>query len=371
MKVLVVMGTRPEAIKMAPVVSALQAYPHLETVVCLTGQHKDLVDQALSVFNLPIAYSLDVMQENQTLEDVTGTVLHRFGNVLKAESPNLVLVHGDTTTTFASALAAYYHGIPIGHVEAGLRTYHKYQPFPEEMNRRLTDHLADLHYAPTATARENLIREGIRPNSILVTGNTVIDAVQYIAQQPYIFPRPGLGDVLQHQKVILVTAHRRESFGAPLQQICQAVAELVHRHPELAVVYPVHPNPNVQRIVFHELANTPRVHLLPPMEYLPFVHLMMRAWLILTDSGGIQEEAPALGKPVLVLREVTERPEAVAAGVARLVGTRREKIVEEVERLLQDSRAYEEMITRQNPFGDGKAAERIAAHIAQIGKGQK
>jgi UDP-N-acetylglucosamine 2-epimerase (non-hydrolysing) len=373
LKILAVFGTRPEAIKMAPVVNALQGRPdRFSCVVCVTAQHREMLDQVLGLFSIVPGHDLNLMRPGQGLHDVTRAVLREFPTVLEAERPGLVLVHGDTTTTMAATLAAYYARIPVGHVEAGLRTGNKYAPFPEEINRRVTGAIADLHFAPTKVARENLLREGIPEESILVTGNTVIDALLSVAERlrresalakrmeaefPFLDPS---------KKLILVTGHRRENFGEGFDRICHALAEIASLRPSAEILYPVHLNPNVQKSVRRILGTGSRrnTHLIGPVDYLPFVYLMMRSHLILTDSGGIQEEAPSLGKPVLVMREVTERPEAVMVGAARLVGTDREKIVAETLRLLDDQEACRAMNVPQNPYGDGRAAGRIADFLA-------
>lgn len=369
LRILAVFGTRPEAIKMAPVVHALRGRPdRFSCVVCVTAQHREMLDQVLGLFSIAPEHDLNLMRPGQGLHDVTRAVLREFPTVLETERPGLVLVHGDTTTTMAATLAAYYARIPVGHVEAGLRTGNKYAPFPEEINRKVTGAIADLHFAPTKAARENLLREGIPEGSIVVTGNTVIDALLSVAERlrgegalakrmeaefPFLDPS---------KKLILVTGHRRENFGEGFERICHALAEIASLRPSAEILYPVHLNPNVQKSVRRILGTGSRrnTHLIGPVDYLPFVYLMMRSHLILTDSGGIQEEAPSLGKPVLVMREVTERPEAVMAGAARLVGTDREKIVAETLRLLDDPEAYRSMSAAYNPYGDGKAAERIA-----------
>lgn len=373
LKVLAVFGTRPEAIKMAPVVNALRGRPdRFSCVVCVTAQHREMLDQVLGLFSIVPDHDLNLMRPGQGLYDVTTAVLREFPAVLGLERPGLVLVHGDTTTTMAATLAAYYARVPVGHVEAGLRTGNKYAPFPEEINRRVTGAIADLHFAPTKASRENLLREGAPEGSIVVTGNTVIDALLSVAERlrgdgalvkrmeaqfPFLDPS---------KKLILVTGHRRENFGEGFERICHALSEIASLRPSAEILYPVHLNPNVQESVRRILGTgrRPNIHLIGPVDYLPFVYLMMRSHLILTDSGGIQEEAPSLGKPVLVMREVTERPEAVMAGTARLVGTDREKIVAETLRLLDDADAYRSMSVAQNPYGDGKAAGRIADFLA-------
>ena len=365
-KVLVVAGTRPEMIKMAPVMQALQAHGGFDARLCLTAQHRGLLDQVVRVFDLAPSFDLDVMIPGQTLFDATSRVLLGMKDVLESAQPDIVLVHGDTTTSFTAALAAYYQRIPVGHVEAGLRTYDMYAPFPEEANRRLADALSTYHYAPTPGARENLLSERIASEQILITGNTVIDALLEVAGRSYTFHDPVLQGAGRQHRLILVTAHRRESFGEPFHEMCRAMRDLAARNHDVEIIYPVHPNPNVQRVTREVLGGQPRVHLVEPLDYLPFVHLMKKAYLVLTDSGGIQEEAPSLGKPVLVMREVTERPEAVAAGTALLVGNRYERIVGEVQRLLDDPAAYAAMAERANPYGDGLAAQRIAQHLASV-----
>jgi UDP-N-acetylglucosamine 2-epimerase (non-hydrolysing) len=374
MKVMLVFGTRPEAIKMAPLVQGLQALPVLQTVVCVTAQHRQMLDQVLQLFRIEPQHDLDVMQPGQDLYGITGAILGGLKPVLQQERPDLVLVHGDTTTTLAASLAAYYAQVRVGHVEAGLRTGNKWAPFPEEMNRRLSGALADVHYAPTTAARDNLLREGVASSDIRVTGNTVIDALLAVVQQlredsaarqalheRFAFLDPA-------RRLILVTGHRRENFGAGFQQICQALADIAALHPDVDILYPVHLNPNVRRPVAEILAARAlsNVHLIDPVDYLPFVYLMDRCHLIVTDSGGVQEEAPSLGKPVLVMRETTERPEAVAAGTVRLVGTSRERIVAETGRLLHDAAAYRAMSRAHNPYGDGRAVERIVDSILDM-----
>ncbi len=362
--ILCVFGTRPEAIKMAPVVRALAARAdEFRPVVCVTNQHQEMLDQVLDLFELRAEHSLHVMTSGQTPNDVTVRVLERLPPVLASTQPAAVLVQGDTTTTFAAALAAFYARIPIGHVEAGLRTYRKDSPFPEELNRQMTTVLADWHYAPTAWARDNLLRGGVAPATVTVTGNPVTDALHWIADKvgdgANVVPslRPA-------SRMILVTAHRRENFGAPFVAMCEAMRALVERNPDVEIVYPVHLNPNVQEPVRRILADLPRVHLLAPVDYASLVALLKRCTLVLTDSGGIQEEAPSLGKPVLVMRDTTERPEGVEAGTAKLVGTDRQHIVAEAERLLHDPAAYAAMAHAHNPYGDGHAGECIAETLA-------
>lgn len=376
MKIAVILGTRPEAIKLAPVILALKRESDIECCVCATGQHRQMLEQVLAVFGITPDENLRVMQPNQTLGGVTARAIAALDRYLDEEKPDLVLVQGDTTTVFCAALAAFYHKIPVGHVEAGLRTGNLQAPWPEEANRVLTSRLATLHFAPTASARQNLLREGVSDAKITVTGNTVIDALFLALEKVQANPPviPNLPDTLKPftnsqngvPRMVLITGHRRENFGIGFENICRAIAELAHRFKDTSFVYPVHLNPNVQEPVMrllgqHGKADCPlqNVHLLEPLPYLAFVGLMARATLILTDSGGVQEEAPSLGKPVLVMRETTERPEAVTAGTVRLVGTDREKIVTEVSRLLTDREAYEIMARAHNPYGDGYAASRI------------
>ncbi|MGH7725078.1 MAG: non-hydrolyzing UDP-N-acetylglucosamine 2-epimerase [Candidatus Eiseniibacteriota bacterium] len=361
MNVLVIIGTRPEAIKMAPVVHALAATPDLAPVVCLTAQHRDMLDEVIEVFRLPVHHDLDLMRPGQSLTHVAVRVLEGVDRLLEEQSFGWVLVQGDTTTSLAAAQAAFHRRVRVGHVEAGLRTWNVREPFPEEWNRRAIDVLADLAFAPTERARENLLSEHFPDERILVTGNTAIDALHWMLAQPAPSMPEELADVDATRPLVLVTAHRRESFGEPLDRVCRALAELAARDNGrgVSVVYPVHPNPNVKASVARHLAGRPHVHLLPPVDYARFVRLMQSARLILTDSGGIQEEAPGLGKPVLVLRERTERPEAIEAGTARLVGTDTAAIMAEVDRLLGDPVAYRAMAVARNPFGDGRAAGRI------------
>lgn len=341
---------------MAPVVKALQQDPDFRPVLVATAQHREMLDQVLRLFDLEPDVDLDVMRPRQTLAEVTTRTLEGLDRVLARIRPALVLVQGDAAPCFCGALAAYYHRIPVGHVEAGLRTRDKYRPFPEELYRRMTAALADLHFAPTPWARDNLLREGCDPSSIYVTGNTVIDALHAIG--PRVRP-DGLPELDPRRRLLLVTAHRRENWGEPLREVCQAIRDLVLRFPDVEVVFPVHRNPAVREVVIPALEGVPRVHLLDPPDYGPFVYLERRAYLILTDSGGVQEEAPGLGTPVLVLRDTTERPEGVAAGVVRLVGTDRKRVVAEVARLLEDPEAYRSMAAATNPYGDGRAAWRI------------
>ncbi len=366
MKVALIVGTRPEAIKLAPVALVMRQMPNVfRPILVATAQHREMLDQALMFFDLQPDYDLDVMQPDQTPFEVTTDVLTRVRPILQSEQPDLVVVQGDTTSAFAGALAAFYLKIPVAHVEAGLRTYDKHQPFPEEINRHLVSVLADWHFAPTEGARANLLREGVPPERIYVTGNTVVDALQMILDRPAP-PLPAfVTQLTPGQRLLLVTAHRRENWGQPLRRICHALRILAQCFPETVVAFSVHRNPNVQSIVRRELEDVSRVHLLEPVAYPAFVHLMARSHLILTDSGGIQEEAPSLGKPVLVLREVTERPEGVEAGVLKVVGTDVERIVAEAAQLLTDEAAYRDMVRCRNPYGDGHAAERIVEVLRQ------
>jgi UDP-N-acetylglucosamine 2-epimerase (non-hydrolysing) len=365
--VLIIFGTRPEAIKLAPVIRALAVSPRLTARVCVTGQHREMLDQMLGVFAIVPDHDLAVMKPDQDLFDLSARTLVGLRSVLDAERPAAVLVQGDTTSAMVAALAGFYRRIPVGHVEAGLRTGNPYNPFPEEMNRRIASHLSTWHFAPTARAAENLEREGIPRASVIVTGNTIVDALQYVVSRLERDPStcaPVLpADRLAGRRLVLVTGHRRESFGDGMRNICHALLDLAERHSDLLVVYPVHLNPEVQRPVHQLLGRHPRIALTPPLDYLPFVDLMRRAYLILTDSGGLQEEAPSLGVPVLVMRETTERPEAVEAGTARLVGTDRDAIVAAANELLTNDAAHQRMRAAQNPFGDGRAAARIVAHL--------
>lgn len=363
-------GTRPEAIKMAPLALALAADPRFEARLCVTAQHRQMLDQVLALFGLVPDFDLDLMTPGQDLTDITCGVLSGMRGVFDAFRPDLVLVHGDTATTFATTLAAYYRQIPVAHVEAGLRTGNLYAPWPEEANRKLTGALAAFHFAPTAQARDNLLAEGVDPASVHVTGNTVIDALLDVvgriegdaALRTSLAARFGF--LSPEKRLLLVTGHRRESFGGGFERICAALAATAKKHPDLEVVYPVHLNPNVQEPVNRLLSGIPNVHLIEPLDYLPFVYLMHRAHIILTDSGGVQEEAPSLGKPVLVMRDTTERPEAVAAGTVRLVGTDERAITGGIDRLLADPAEYERMSFAHNPYGDGRACARILDVLA-------
>ncbi|MBX3025551.1 UDP-N-acetylglucosamine 2-epimerase (non-hydrolyzing) [bacterium] len=363
--VLVVLGTRPEAIKLAPVLVALGRTATLRPRLCVTGQHREMLDQMLRLFAIAPDHDLAVMQPAQDLTELAARVLHGLRGVLAAERPAALLVEGDTTTALAAALAAFHAGVPVGHVEAGLRTGRLDQPFPEEMNRRLIAQLARWHYAPTAAAAAHLRREGIADDNILVTGNTVVDALRAIAARPLPLPPPLDDAALQGRRLLLVTGHRRESIGAGIAELCAALRLLADRYPDVLVVYPVHLNPAVADPVRAALADHPRIRLTPPLDYLGFVALLRRAHLAITDSGGVQEEAPSFAVPVLITRAATERGEALAAGTARLVGSDRQAIVAAAARLLDDPAAHAAMRARANPFGDGMAAPRIVAHLEQ------
>ena len=369
MKILFVFGTRPEAIKLAPVIKELQKdKKNFKVEICITAQHRYMLDQVMDIFNIHADYDLDIMKKGQTLFDVNIRILQGLEKLLLKQKPDLIIVQGDTTTAFVSALAAFYLKIPIGHVEAGLRTFDKFAPFPEEMNRRLISHLADFHFAPTHRAKENLLKEGVSKKQVLVTGNTVIDALLLALKMNPKLDLSILHKIKPGSKIILVTAHRRENFGAPFKNICQALKSLVHRNSDIEIIYPVHPNPNITIPAHQILGNIERIHLVAPIDYLPFAHLMNKSYMILTDSGGIQEEAPALGKPVLVLRDKTERPEAVEAGTARLVGTDTKKIVATTEQLLASKQEYNKIAMVKNPFGDGKASQDIYKFFRQLNK---
>lgn len=364
-KVMTVFGTRPEAIKMAPVVMELAKHPDtIEPIVAVTAQHREMLDQVLELFAIKPDYDLDIMAAGQTLFDITSKAMLGLDKVIAEAKPDIVLVHGDTTTTFAGALAAYYHQTTVGHVEAGLRTHNKYSPFPEEMNRKLTGSLADLHFAPTDTAADNLLREAVPKDNIFVTGNTVIDALQHTVKDDFTFQDGLLRNIdYMGKRIILVTTHRRENLGEPMRHVYKALKQLLIDFSDVEIVFPVHKNPKVREVVQDELGGISRVHLIDPLDYEPFANLIHRACLILTDSGGVQEEAPALGKPVLVLRDTTERPEAVKAGTVRLIGTERERVYREAKRLLQDESEYRRMSESCNPYGDGQAARRIVEAV--------
>ena len=360
LKVMTIFGTRPEAIKMAPVVKALEAADDMESIVTVTAQHREMLDQVLHLFSITPDYDLNIMSQGQTLYDVTCKALLGLQGALKEAKPDVVLVHGDTTTTFVGALAAFYEGIPVGHVEAGLRTGNIYSPFPEEMNRKLTGAIGTYHFAPTSTSESNLLKENINPDHLYVTGNTVIDALQTTVQTDYTFKEELLNQIdYINNKVILVTTHRRENLGDPMRNVYEAIRDIINEQADVEVIFPMHRNPKVRSIVQEVLGDMPRVHLIEPLEYEPFANLMARTYLIMTDSGGIQEEAPSLGKPVLVLRDTTERPEAVEAGTVKLVGTDKESVYRTATELLVNETAYLAMSNAVNPYGDGLASDRI------------
>ncbi len=371
-KVLTIFGTRPEAIKMAPLVKALEANPNIASEVCVTAQHREMLDQVTGLFDIKPDYDLNIMQPGQDLFDVTSRILMGLKEVLKSSKPDLVLVHGDTTTCFAACLSAFYEQIPVGHVEAGLRTNNLMSPWPEEANRKLTGSLARLHFAPTAKSKNNLLAENTNEESVFVTGNTVIDALFWVVEK--IKQDQNLEAKLtaafpfldERKKMILVTGHRRESFGGGFERICEALRQIALKYPESQIVYPVHLNPNVQEPVNRLLSEVSNIHLIEPQDYLPFVYLMNRSYLILTDSGGIQEEAPSLGKPVLVMRDNTERPEALEAGTVRLVGTDVTRIIEAVTGLMDSDVCYQAIAKASNPYGDGKACQRIVTAINDV-----
>ncbi|KUO69921.1 MAG: UDP-N-acetyl glucosamine 2-epimerase [Desulfosporosinus sp. BRH_c37] len=365
---MVVFGTRPEAIKMAPVIQALRQKASILCQVTVTAQHREMLDQVLNLFEIIPDFDLNLMKHGQTLTDITIRALDELREVFQRELPDLVLVHGDTTTTFVASLAAFYCQIPVGHVEAGLRTGNKYSPFPEEINRKLTSVLTDLHFAPTETAKRNLLLEGVEPEKIFVTGNTVIDALLATVKPKYSFLDPHIQTILKQgsaARMILVTTHRRENLGEPMRQIYQALHKTLEIFPDTYVIFPVHKNPEVRKVVTEVLGTHPRINLVEPMDYEPFVNLMARSHLILTDSGGIQEEAPSLGKPVLVVRDTTERPEAIGAGTVSLVGTEYDSVLMELKRLLSDQEAYQKMEMASNPYGDGYASDQIAEIILE------
>ena len=360
LKAAIIVGTRPEAIKMAPIALTMREREGIEPVLVLTAQHRQMCDDVLEVFSLEPAYDLDIMKPNQSLFEVTPRLARRLEEVFAAEKPDIVLVQGDTTSTFMGSLCAYYFKIPVGHVEAGLRTFDKYSPFPEEINRKLTTVISDLHFAPTAVARDILLNEGVPEKDVFVAGNPVIDALLYVAGKDYEFSDPELRKVdFGAARVVVITAHRRESWGDPFDNMMLALRDIAARHEDVLIVFPVHPNPNVRDSVRRNLEGAERVLLTEPLDYIQFVKLLKSCHFIITDSGGIQEEAPSLGKPVLLMREVTERPEAVKAGAVKIVGTRRESIVDAADALLSSEEEYRSMVISENPYGDGHAAEKI------------
>lgn len=363
-KVLSIFGTRPEAIKMAPLVKALEAHPEIESKVCVTAQHREMLDQVLDIFKITPDYDLDIMKNRQTLSEITTNALLGLEKVIQEVQPDMVLVHGDTTTTFVGSLAAFYNKSKVGHVEAGLRTYNKYFPFPEELNRKLTGAIADLHFSPTENSKENLLREGVREEDIFITGNTAIDALKTTVNKSFSFSDSLLKEMdFGKKRVIAVTAHRRENLGEPLENICNALKHIAEKYEDVEIVYAVHKNPAVREIAYSILENCPRVHLLEPLDAEEMHNLMDRSYLVLTDSGGLQEEAPSLGKPVLVVRNETERPEAIDFGTLKLAGTDKDNIIKLTEELLEDKNQYDKMANAVNPYGDGFASQRIVDSI--------
>ncbi len=369
-KVMSVFGTRPEAIKMAPLVLELEKNPQIESKVLITAQHREMLDQVLEIFNIKADYDLDLMEHGQTIVDVTSRVIQGVSTIIKEDRPDLILVHGDTTTTFSSALAAFYEKVPVGHVEAGLRTGNIYSPFPEEMNRLLTTRLSTYHYAPTDNNQDNLLKENVDPSTILITGNTVIDALQYAIGIDYAFEDEELRQLdFEKNKVITLTCHRRENWGQPMINIFEAVKKIALEYPDLKIVFPIHKNPNIRKVAHSIFDDVDNIIIIEPLEYQPFSKLMNLSYMILTDSGGIQEEAPGLGKPVVVLRTETERPEAVEAGTVRIAGVDKDEIYNIVKELLDNEDEYNKMAKANNPYGDGRASQRIVEHILEnVGK---
>ena len=362
-KVMLVFGTRPEAIKMCPLVNELKKRKELQTVVCVTGQHRQMLDMVLETFDVTPDYDLSIMKDKQTLFDVTTNILNRIKEVLEKEKPNVVLVHGDTSTTFVTALACFYLQIPVGHVEAGLRTYNIYSPYPEEFNRQAVSIISKFNFAPTELSKQNLLKEGKDPNSIYVTGNTAIDALKTTVLENYTHPEL---EWAKGSRLIMITAHRRENLGEPMRHMFKAIRRVMDEHPDVKAIYPIHMNPVVREIADEFLGGDDRIHIIEPLDVLDFHNFLSRSYLILTDSGGIQEEAPSLGKPVLVMRDTTERPEGIAAGTLKLVGTEEETIYNEFSRLLSDKEEYETMSKASNPYGDGHACERIADVLCKM-----
>ena len=362
-KVMLVFGTRPEAIKMCPLVNELKKRKELQTVVCVTGQHRQMLDMVLETFDVTPDYDLSIMKDKQTLFDVTTNILNGIKEVLEKEKPNVVLVHGDTSTTFVTALACFYLQIPVGHVEAGLRTYNIYSPYPEEFNRQAVSIISKFNFAPTELSKQNLLKEGKDPNSIYVTGNTAIDALKTTVRENYTHPEL---EWAKGSRLIMITAHRRENLGEPMRHMFKAIRRVMDEHPDVKAIYPIHMNPVVREIADEFLGGDDRIHIIEPLDVLDFHNFLSRSYLILTDSGGIQEEAPSLGKPVLVMRDTTERPEGIAAGTLKLVGTEEETIYNEFSRLLSDKEEYETMSKASNPYGDGHACERIADVLCKM-----
>lgn len=362
-KVMLVFGTRPEAIKMCPLVNELKKREELQTVVCVTGQHRQMLDMVLEAFDVTPDYDLSIMKDKQTLFDVTTNILNRIKEVLEKEKPDVVLVHGDTSTTFVTALACFYLQIPVGHVEAGLRTYNIYSPYPEEFNRQAVSIISKFNFAPTELSKQNLLKEGKNPDSIYVTGNTAIDALKTTVRENYTHPEL---EWAKGSRLIMITAHRRENLGEPMRHMFKAIRRVMDEHPDVKAIYPIHMNPAVREIANEYLGDDDRIHIIEPLDVLDFHNFLSRSYLILTDSGGIQEEAPSLGKPVLVMRDTTERPEGIAAGTLKLVGTEEEMIYKEFSRLLSDKDEYEAMSKASNPYGDGHACERIADVLCKM-----
>lgn len=363
-KIMTVFGTRPEAIKMAPLAIELKKYENIESIVCVTAQHRQMLDQVLEIFNITPEYDLDIMKTRQSLVGITTRVLEGLDEVIQKEKPDMVLVHGDTSTSFVAGLAAFYNQVKVGHVEAGLRTYDKYSPFPEEMNRQLTGRIADLHFSPTEQNRLNLLKENVADESIYITGNTVIDALKTTVRDGYKFKEEALNSVdFENKRVIIVTAHRRENLGKPLENICNALKEILEAYEDVEIVYPVHLNPAVREVAFGILGDMDRAHLIDPLDVEDLHNAMAKSFMVMTDSGGIQEEAPALAKPVLVLRRETERPEAVAAGTVKIAGVDKDVIISLAKELLDSEEAYNKMAHAANPYGDGEASRRIAEAI--------
>ena len=358
-KVMSVFGTRPEAIKMAPLIKELEKNQNIESIVCVTAQHREMLDQVLNIFNIKADFDLNIMRDKQTLVGITARAIEGLDDVMKKVKPDIVLVHGDTSTTFAGALASYYNKIKVGHVEAGLRTYDKYQPFPEEMNRKLTGAITDLHFSPTKLAKKHLLLENVNENDIYITGNTVIDALKTTIEKNYIFSVDKLNNIDYNKKVIVVTAHRRENLGEPLINICNAIKRIVEKYEDVEIVYAVHKNPAVRETVFDILGENDRIHLLEPLDLKDMHNLLSRAYIVLTDSGGLQEEVPSMGKPVLVLRNVTERPEGIEAGTLKLAGVLEQNIFNMTDELISNKLEYDKMAQAKNPFGDGNASKRI------------
>ncbi len=367
-KILTVFGTRPEGIKMAPIIKTMEKREGIENIICITAQHREMLDQVLNIFNIEPDYDLNIFKPGQTLTEITNRALEGLEKVIIETKPDVLLVQGDTTTVFAGALAAFYQKVKVGHVEAGLRSGNLYSPYPEEANRRLTGVLTNFHFAPTENNRQNLLREGYPDDRIFITGNTVIDALNYVVKENYEFKYSSLNNIdYKNKRVILLTSHRRENIGKPMENIFSAVRDIVNKYPDVELVFPIHLNPKVRDIAYRIFDNQERVHIIDPLDYEPFTNLMARSYLVITDSGGLQEEAPSLGKPVLVVREETERPEGIEAGTAKLVGTQYDNIYMELDILLSNEEEYHKMANAVNPYGDGKASERIVDIILKHG----